>query len=124
MSEERREFAGFVQTWTQNSRNLLDQGLGSQEGIVLLSCEEKTSVGKDRLSAPTLSLELTAQLRLHCSALFPRTHAVPHSQSPAKLNLSCFYYFIRNYTCHNSQTYQNPGSHPDSTLITGYSSFP
>lgn len=40
VSEERREFASFVQAWTQDSRDLLDQGLGGQEGIVLLGCEE------------------------------------------------------------------------------------
>lgn len=41
VSEERREFAGFVQARTQDSRDLLDQGLGGQEGIVLLGCEER-----------------------------------------------------------------------------------
>lgn len=77
MSEERREFAGFVQAWTQDSRNLLDQGLGSQEGIVLLSCEERTSVGKDGLSAPTPSLKRTAQLRPHCSASLASRFHIP-----------------------------------------------
>lgn len=84
VSEERREFAGFVQTWTQDSRNLLDQGLGSQEGIVLLRCEERTKVGKDgplvSFKLPTPSLKLTAQLRLRCSISL--TCAFPRSQRP------------------------------------------
>lgn len=40
MGEQGREFPSFVQAWAQDSRDLLDQGLGSQEGIVLLSCKE------------------------------------------------------------------------------------
>ena len=72
MSEERREFAGFVQAWTQDPRDLLDQGLGSQEGIVLLSCEENPQVRTD----PSLSLKPTARLRPRCS-ISPR-HARFH----------------------------------------------
>lgn len=52
VGEQRREFPSFVQARAQDSRNLLDQGLGSQEGIVLLSCKETTrEVRTD--SAPT-----------------------------------------------------------------------
>ena len=37
MSEEGRELAGFVQTGSEKTGNLLDQRFGSQKGVVLLS---------------------------------------------------------------------------------------
>ena len=36
MGEKSRELAGLVQSGAQKTGDLLDQGLGSQEGIVLL----------------------------------------------------------------------------------------
>lgn len=62
VGEQRREFPGFVQARAQDSRNLFDQGLGSQEGIVLLSCKESTrEVRRD--SAPTPSSQRRTRLR-------------------------------------------------------------
>lgn len=62
VGEQRREFPGFVQARAQDSRNLFDQGLRSQEGIVLLSCKESIrEVRRD--SAPTPSSQRRTRLR-------------------------------------------------------------
>lgn len=58
--EEGWELASFVQARPQDSRNLLDQGLRSQEGIVLLGCEERIPV---RMDAVLLHQPETALLR-------------------------------------------------------------
>ena len=42
MCEERREFPCFVQSWSEHSWYLLDDGITSQKGIVSFSCEEET----------------------------------------------------------------------------------
>jgi len=36
VSDHRWEFTGFVQTRSQNTRNLLDESIGSQESVILL----------------------------------------------------------------------------------------
>lgn len=38
VGEKRWELSGFVQARTQNTRDLLNQGLGGQEGIIFLCC--------------------------------------------------------------------------------------
>lgn len=38
MADHGRELSGLVQTWTEDSGDLLDEGVRSKEGIILLGC--------------------------------------------------------------------------------------
>lgn len=44
VGEQRGEFSGFVQARAKDTRDLLNQGLGSQEGIVFLCCGAQASL--------------------------------------------------------------------------------
>lgn len=41
MGQKTREFTGFVETRSKESRNLLDERFAGQEGVVFLGCAKK-----------------------------------------------------------------------------------
>lgn len=62
MGQSRRELASLVQARSQDTRNLLDQGVRGQEGTVLLGCKmkmklEQLSLTEELSSGPTQLLD-------------------------------------------------------------------